>query len=48
MYEILSNYSLLNLLSPIAGKGLIAQWLEHPVYVWRVLGSIPSLAIFSV
>ena len=29
-------------------KGLIAQWLEHLVYVWRVLGSIPSLAIFSV
>ena len=26
----------------------IAQWLEHLVYVWRVLGSIPSLAISSV
>src|SRR6266571_6418649 len=24
----------------------IAQWLEHPVYNWEILGSNPSLVIF--
>src|SRR6266581_3528436 len=27
-------------------QGHIAQWLEHPVYNWEVLGSNPSLVIF--
>src|SRR6266702_545723 len=27
-------------------QGHIAQWLEHPVYNWEVLGSNPSLIIF--
>ncbi len=28
-------------------QGHIAQWLEHPVYNWEVLGSNPSLVIVS-
>jgi hypothetical protein len=27
-------------------QGLVAQWLEHLVYIWEVLGSNPSLANF--
>ncbi|SRR6266404_371996 len=30
---------------PMNQEGQIAQWLEHLVYIQKVLGSIPSLAI---
>src|SRR5579863_7065190 len=29
-------------------QGQMAQWLEHPVYIWEVLGSNPSLVIFLI